>query len=224
MPTSTGTSNCQLLLGAPKKNGPAPPSSPSARPRAVASWHQQWELRPSRGALRRGRLRSHRWSSCGCGTAAVNSLVVRREDDFGGACVFFFSSVSFCLLQQKVTGLCPDLSLKGYLNVFDASLKHFQGDANLLVVAPDYGVCFGLRGSCSTLRKASRGSKPEGEVAKNVAGIVFWGGSKPNRGVLKPNPWYFFRRSTLDEFLGSMVRNPWYRCRWENCVVPCAAA
>ena len=77
-------------------------------------------------------------------------------------------------------------------NVFDAALKHFQGDVSLLVVAPDYWVCLGLRGSCSTLRNASRGSKPEGEVAKNVAGIVLWGGSKPNRGVLKPNPGYFF--------------------------------
>lgn len=77
-------------------------------------------------------------------------------------------------------------------NVFDAALRHFQGGASLLVVAPDYGVCLGLRGSFSTLRNASRGSKPEGEVAKNVAGIVFWGGSKPNREVLKPNPWYFF--------------------------------
>ncbi len=195
MPTSTGTSNCKPL--GYRKNGPAPLSSRCARPRAVASWHHQRELRPSRGALRRGRLRSHRWSSCGfCGTAAANSLAVRdrREDDFGRAWILdiwtcfcfpifgmevegevgwvvYFCSLRFCLLGQKDAGLCRDVYFLRWSRgwcfcgsdmVFDAALKHFQGDASLLVVAPDYGVCLGL-GVFQHRLQTNRGPKPNAQ-------------------------------------------------------------
>ena len=107
-----------------------------------------------------------------------------------------FCSVSFCLLQQKVTGLCPDVSFLRAAGV----LQH-------------------LKERIPRIEARRRSCQKRGRHC--ILGRVE---TEPRGVETEPVVLFHGRRSTLDEFLGSMVRNPWYRCRWENCVVPCAAA
>lgn len=113
MPTSTGTSNCQLLLGAPKKM--------ALRLRRL--------LLPGRVRWRRG-ISSENYGrraelydedvfvpidEAPAGVARRRATAswsdVRTILEVPGFFLpMYFYSVSFCLLQQKVTGLCPDVS------------------------------------------------------------------------------------------------------------------